>query len=82
MNVLVAGQKVDCYWPQARFVVELDSRGYHSNWAARERDMVRDANLLRLGIVTLRVSWRRMRDERSELVADLRARTGQAVLLR
>lgn len=71
VNVLVAGQRVDCYWPEARFVVELDSRDRHSHWAARERDMVRDANLLRIGIVTLRVTSRRMREERSELVADL-----------
>lgn len=82
VNVLLAGQRVDCYWPEARFVVELDSRGFHSNWAARERDMVRDANLLRIGIATLRVTHRRMREERSELVADLRVHTGRGPLLR
>jgi len=70
-NLLVAGQKVDCYWPEAHFVVELDSRAHHSHWAARERDKVRDARLLREGIATLRVTSRRMRKERSELVGDL-----------
>lgn len=82
VNVLVAGHRVDCYWPASRFVVELDSRGYHSHWAARERDMVRDANLLRNGIVTLRVTRRRMREDRPDLVTDLRARTGRTPLLR
>lgn len=72
VNVLVAGLVVDCWWPEARLVVELDSRDRHRHWAARERDLVRDARLLREGIVTLRVTNRRMRDERPELVADLR----------
>ena len=61
VNVLLAGHKVDCYWPAANFVVELDSRTHHSHWQARERDLVRDADLLRLGIPTLRVTSRRMR---------------------
>lgn len=82
VNVVVARQRVDCYWPSARFVVELDSRAYHSNWAARERDMVRDAHLLRIGIVTLRVTWRRMREERSDLVTDLWAHASREPLLR
>lgn len=81
-NVLVHGQIVDCWWPQSRFVVELDSHTHHSHWMARERDLVRDANLLRLGIATLRVTARRMRKERPELVADLRAGTGRTQPLR
>ncbi|MEO7197966.1 MAG: hypothetical protein ABIZ50_05785 [Solirubrobacterales bacterium] len=82
LNLLVLGQVVDCWWPKSRFVVELDSRGYHSDWAARERDMVRDAKLLRHGIPTLRVTSRRMREERPELVADLRVQTGRKPSLR
>lgn len=81
-NVLVAGEVVDCYWPTDSFVVELDSKGFHKEWAARERDMVRDASLLRIGIVTLRVTWRRMHHERSELVADIRLHTRRSGSLR
>jgi hypothetical protein len=55
VNVLVHGILVDCWWPEARFVVELDSRAFHATWEARERDLARDAALLREGITTLRV---------------------------
>lgn len=72
LNALVNGKVVDCWWPDHRLVVELDSRDFHSDWSARERDLVRDAELLRLGIATMRVTWRRLRKERSELRKDLR----------
>jgi hypothetical protein len=75
VNVLVAGHTVDCFWPAANFVVELDSREHHRTWAARERDLVRDADLLRAGVPSMRVTRRRMRSERAQLVADLRAQT-------
>jgi hypothetical protein len=81
-NVNLHGQRVDCYWPADRFVVELDSKGFHKEWAARERDMVRDANLLRNGITTLRVTWRRIKHERAELVADVRENTRVSAALR
>jgi hypothetical protein len=82
VNVLVHGILVDCWWPEARFVVELDSRAFHATWEARERDLARDAALLREGITTLRVTDRRMRRERSQLVGDLRAQTGRRPALR
>lgn len=70
-NVLVAGLLVDCYWPAQNFVVELDSRDFHSHWAQQERDRVRDGTLLRAGVPSLRVTFRRIVKERNELVADL-----------
>ena len=73
-RVLVQGLLVDCWWPEQRFVVELDSRGFHSGWAAAERDRARDAKLLRAGIACLRVTDHRLVGQRSELVADLKAR--------
>ena len=82
VQVTIEGQRVDCWWPADRFVVELDSKGFHKEWAARERDMVRDANLLRIGISTLRVTRRRMRRERPELVTDLRQHTRRSASLR
>ena len=70
-NVLVAGLLVDCHWPEHNFVVELDSRDFHSHWAQGERDRVRDGTLLRAGVPSLRVTHRRITRERSELIADL-----------
>ena len=73
-NVLVCGLLVDCWWPEHRLVVELDSREFHSGWQAAERDRVRDATLLRHGIACLRVTHRRLTSARSALAADLKAR--------
>ncbi|HET6829787.1 MAG TPA: DUF559 domain-containing protein [Solirubrobacterales bacterium] len=73
-NTLVDGLLVDFYWPQARLVVELDSRGFHAHWAAAERDRMRDAQLMRLGIHTLRVTGRRLNHDRAALFGDIAAR--------
>lgn len=70
-NVLVAGLLVDCHWPEHNFVVELDSRDFHSHWTQGERDRVRDGALLRAGVPSLRVTHRRITREREELIADL-----------
>ena len=72
-EILVAGQIVDCFWPEFRFVVELDSRGYHRHWKQHERDRARDGGLLREGVRSLRVTHHRLTKERDELVADLAA---------
>jgi len=73
-NVLVGGLVVDCWWPEARLVVELDSRKHHAHWSAAERDRERDARLMRLGIQTLRVTDRRLRLARPALLEDIAAR--------
>jgi hypothetical protein len=73
-NVLVEGILVDCWWPDASLVVELDSRAHHGHWSAAERDRERDARLLRLGIHTLRVTDRRLRHDRDGLNGDLATR--------
>lgn len=81
-NVQVAGLVVDCYWPEYDFVVELDSREFHSHWQAQERDRARDGTLLRAGIACLRVTHRRMTRERGDLVRDLASRLPRVTLLR
>jgi very-short-patch-repair endonuclease len=73
VNTLVHGYLVDCWWPDARLVVELDSRGWHSHWDARERDVVRDSTLQRHEVRAIRVTDRRISAEPDELEADLRA---------
>lgn len=76
VNVLVAGLVVDCWWPASRFVVELDSHGWHKTWEAHERDRKRDAILLRAGISSLRITYRRIHRERAEVAEDVRAGLG------
>jgi very-short-patch-repair endonuclease/predicted transcriptional regulator of viral defense system len=73
LNVEIAGFTVDVCWPQWRLVVELDSRGYHSDPGAFERDRVRDATLQRGRYRILRVTDKRMKLAPAEVLADLRA---------
>jgi very-short-patch-repair endonuclease len=73
VNVLVENLLVDCWWPEHRFVVELDSRGWHKTWDAHERDRKRDAVLLRAGIPSLRITYRRIHEEAAVVAADVRA---------
>lgn len=48
--------EVDCHWPQARLIVEVDSP-YHDTVAGRARDARRDAALARHGWTVLRCRW-------------------------
>ena len=73
-NVLGGGLLVDFWWPQAKLVVELDSREFHAPWSAAERDRERDAKLMRLDVHTLRVTDHRLRHDRDGLATDIEAR--------
>lgn len=48
--------EVDFLWPDQRFVVEADSRGFHETPTAFERDRWRDRELLAAGYTSLRVT--------------------------
>jgi very-short-patch-repair endonuclease len=65
--------EVDCLWPKARVVVELDSRKHHMSAAAFERDRQRDRRLLAAAFQPFRVTARMMRTERVDLVKDLKS---------
>ncbi len=77
-NVLVGGLLVDFWWPEAKLVVELDSRDFHAHWSAAERDRERNAKLMRLDIHTLRVTDRRLQRDRDVLAGDIEARFANA----
>jgi very-short-patch-repair endonuclease len=84
-NVVVGGFEVDVLWPEAKLVVELDGRAYHTGENAFERDRDRDARLAALHHEVIRVTWRRWQDHpRAELdrLADvIRVRTAIAKLV-
>jgi hypothetical protein len=73
VNVDVLGYEVDCLWPDAKLVLELDSWGFHRGRAAFENDRRRDAALQRAGYRVLRITYRRLVDESEAVIADLRA---------
>ncbi len=78
-NVRVGDHTVDCHWPAARLVVELDGWRFHRTRQAWERDHARDAALRMAGVEVHRVTYRRL-DAEPELVAaevrELLARRG------
>jgi very-short-patch-repair endonuclease len=66
--------EVDFLWPDAKFVVEADSRDFHATHVAFERDRWRDRELLQTGYACLRVTHREAEQE-SEAIADTVAKT-------
>jgi Transcriptional regulator, AbiEi antitoxin len=45
---------IDAFWRSTALAVELDSRGFHSNWRAQVKDRRRDAQLVLAGLKPLR----------------------------
>lgn len=73
VNVLVAGELVDVFWPEWKLVTELDSRTYHSSPRAFERDRIRDAILQRNGYRVLRITRKRLHRAPQAVLADVQA---------
>ena len=66
VNSYVEGFEVDFVWPEARLIVETDSRTYHGTAEAFERDRARDARLTAAGWRVVRFTRRRVRfDDRA-----------------
>jgi len=68
MNYVEHGFELDCYWPEHRFVVELDVYETHGSHAAFERDRKRQEDLLLLGIHMIRVTGPRLEREPDEVI--------------
>ena len=68
MNYVEEGFELDCYWPEYRFVVELDVYETHGTRAAFERDRLRQEDLLLVGIGMTRVTGPRLEREPDEVI--------------
>ncbi len=82
INVLVNGREVDAYFPEHNLIVELDGWDYHKDHEAFESDRERDAENLRHGLKTLRITKQRMRaapDREAERLQEI-LQDGQGVL--
>jgi hypothetical protein len=75
-NVYIEGWEIDCYWPEQRLAVELDGRPYHVAVRDLERDRVKDAKLLRVGIRVLRITDSRFELDQIGALGDLLAALG------
>lgn len=72
-QVAVAGYEIDCLWPHARLAVEFDGEAFHYNTRSYYSDRLRDRKLKVADIEVIRVTWRDLEPDPSDLVADLRA---------
>jgi hypothetical protein len=68
INFVEHGFELDCYWPEYRFVVELDVFETHGTRAAFERDRKRQEDLLLVGIGMTRVTGPRLEREPDEVI--------------
>jgi hypothetical protein len=71
---------VDCLWPDARLVVELDGRAAHGTRKAFEADRERDRLMLADGWRVMRITWAQLRDEEKAVAADLCAALNRPAL--
>ncbi len=71
MNVVLHGYEVDCFWRDARLVVEVDGYAFHSSHRAFVRDRQRDSVIIAAGMRVLRLSWRQLTRERDRTLAQL-----------
>jgi very-short-patch-repair endonuclease len=69
--------QIDALWERERVALELDSRSVHGTGKSFESDRQRDRILVAEGWRTMHVTWRQLRDEPDEVVADLRMALGQ-----
>jgi very-short-patch-repair endonuclease len=60
VNTRVAGREVDAFFPVERVIVELDGYRFHSSRERFERDRDGDAEMLAIGLATVRITWERM----------------------
>jgi very-short-patch-repair endonuclease len=72
-NTTVLGFEVDALWPAQYLAAELDSWEFHRHRAAFEQDRARDAALQVAGYRTIRITDRRLRNDPTKLLHQLRA---------
>jgi hypothetical protein len=75
-NIHLHGWEIDCYWPEQRLAVELDGRPYHLAVRDIERDRLKDAKLLKVGIRVLRITDNRFEYDARDALGDLFAALG------
>lgn len=71
MNFNYGGYELDAYWPELRFVVELDLYETHGTRAAFERDHVRQEELKLIGVEMIRVTRPRLEREPEAVMRNL-----------
>jgi very-short-patch-repair endonuclease len=68
---VLEGERVDCFWPHAKLVVEIDGHEFHKSRAQFENDRRRDAKLMVAGYRVLRVTQPRIQFDAKTLLSQL-----------
>ena len=71
VNFPFAGYRLDFYWPDARFVLEVDSRRFHSTPYRLQRDRTKDDVLRRDDIEVMRVMDSEIEERSHSIVVDI-----------
>ncbi len=71
-GVKVAGYEVDLFWPDEGLILEFDSRSFHMDPEAFEKDRLRDARHEWHGYRTFRVTYRMLRRNPEAVSAQIR----------
>ena len=77
-NVLVAGKRVDAWWPEHNLVVEFDGYGFHGHRLAFEADRATDQRLVAAGYRVMRITWRQLTGRPLRVAANLAAALARA----
>ena len=75
VNAKLHGYRVDFYWPEFGFVVEIDSGRWHGKPEALERDHRKNAHLRAKGYEVIRYMYSQLQRDRDFVVAELARRT-------
>jgi hypothetical protein len=73
VNMMLHGFEVDAYFEAEKLIVELDGWDFHNDRGAFEDDRERDATMLMHGIVTIRITKRRLEADPEREAARLHA---------
>lgn len=65
--------QVDCLWPRAKLVIELDGYESHGTKVAFREDRARDRRLRVAGYGVTRIAWAQLGDEPEVLARDIRS---------
>ncbi len=81
INAHVGGYEVDALFEPERLIVELDGYEFHRDRTSFAADRERDAEMLRLGFATVRITYARLRDHPHREAARLREILGRRAVL-
>lgn len=74
-NIFIEGWEIDCYWPDAKFAVELDGRPYHVAVRDMDKDKYKDAKLMLVGTTVMRITDTRFELDPQGVLDDVRKMT-------